>query len=389
MTMNPKKSQFIHLHVHSHYSLLDGLAKIDELVEQTKAFGMDAVALTDHGNLYGAIEFYKKAKKAGIKPILGVEAYIAPNGLDQKRPRVDETRFHLTLLAKNEVGWKNLIALVTTSYLEGFYYKPRIDKPLLEKHAEGLVCLSGCFSGEISKLLAGKRHEEAESVARWYQSVFGKDFYLEIQPHTPELKAPIKKLSEKLGIPVVATHDVHYVHAEDQTAHEILLAVQTSSRLDDEDRMSLKKYDISFLPPEKMEEHFRDMPEAIEATREIADKCNVEIELGKTKLPAFPLPENVSSSFKYLRTLIEERVGDRYPERTDAISERIEQELRVIEKTGFADYFLIVQDYINWAKSHGIVVGPGRGSAAGSIVSYILGITNIDPLEYDLLFERF
>lgn len=387
--MDKQKSQFIHLHVHSHFSLLDGLAKIDELINQAKAFNMDAVALTDHGNLYGAIEFYKKARKAGIKPILGVETYIAPNGLHNKRPKIDESRYHLVLLAKNEVGWKNLIALVTKSYLEGFYYKPRIDKELLEKHHEGLVCLSGCFSGEIAKLLSRKLYDEAEEVARWYQSVFKDDFYLEIQSHTPELKKPIVDLSKKLGIKIVATQDVHYVHTEDQTAHEILLAVQTNSKLDDEDRLSLKKYDISFLSEEKMRELFSDIPEAIATTREIADKCSVKIELGVTRLPSFPLPENERSALSYLKNLIAERTPSRYPEVTDAIKERIEHELRVIEKTGYEDYFLIVQDYINWAKMHGIVVGPGRGSAAGSIVSYILGITNIDPLEYDLLFERF
>ncbi len=387
--MDIKKSQFTHLHVHSHYSLLDGLAKPDELVSRAKELGMTAIALTDHGNMYGAIEFYKKAKKAGIKPILGVEAYVAPNGLENKRPKVDETRYHLVLLVKNNTGWKNLLKLVTHSYLEGFYYKPRIDKPLLEKYHEGLVCLSGCFSGEIAKLLSHGRHDEAEQVARWYHSLFGSDFYLEIQPHTPELNPLIIALSKKIGVPLVATQDIHYVHKEDQTAHEILLAVQTNSKLDDEDRLSLKKFDISLLSGEEMISIFRDTPEAIAATQEITEKCSLEIELGKTKLPSFPLPEGESSSFEYLKKLVAERTKDRYPNPNDVVNERILSEISVIEKTGFADYFLIVQDYINWAKTHGIVVGPGRGSAAGSIVSYILGITNIDPLAYDLLFERF
>jgi DNA polymerase-3 subunit alpha len=387
--MDIKKSQFTHLHVHSHYSVLDGLAKPEELIARAKELGMTSIALTDHGNLYGAIEFYKKAKKAGIKPILGVETYIAPNGLENKRPKVDETRYHQILLAKNNIGWKNLIHLVTASYLDGFYYKPRIDKPLLEKYHEGIICLSGCFSGEIAKLLSHKRMEEAEQVAEWYKSVFGSDFYLEIQPHTPDLNPLIVALSKKVHVPVVATQDIHYVYREDQTAHEILLAVQTNSKLDDEDRLSLKKFDISLLSGEEMETIFKDTPEAISTTQEIADKCSVEIELGKTRLPSFPLPEGEQSSFEYLKKLVAERTNTRYPELTKVITERITQEIGVIEKTGFADYFLIVQDYINWAKTHGIVVGPGRGSAAGSIVSYILGITNIDPLAYDLLFERF
>jgi len=380
--------KFVHLHVHSHYSLLDGLAKIDQLIAKAKEFGMEAMALTDHGNLYGAVEFYKKAKKAGIKPIIGVEAYVAPNGRLNKRPKLDEKRFHLVLLAKNEIGWKNLIKLVTLANLEGFYYKPRIDKELLEKYHEGLVCLSGCYSGEIAKLITAKNFEEAERVAAWYQNLFGGDFYLEIQPHVPELHEPILKISKKLGIPVVATQDIHYANKDDRTAHEILLAVQTNSKLDDEDRMSLKKYDISVTSPEEMAEIFKDIPEALSNTIEIANKCHWELELGKTRIPKFPVP-NEKTSYEYMESLVKERVQNRYPETTKVVKERMEMELGVIKKTGFADYFLIVQDFVNWAKDHGIVVGPGRGSAAGSIVSYILGITNIDPLKYDLLFERF
>lgn len=382
-------SKFVHLHVHSHYSLLDGLAKIDDLVARVKELGMDSVALTDHGNLYGAIEFYKKARKAGIKPILGIEAYVAPHGRLSKVPKMDEMRWHLTLLAKNETGWKNLIQLVTKANLEGFYYKPRIDKELLAEFHEGLICLSGCFSGEIAKLAAAKRMDEAEKVAEWYKSLFGDDFYIELQPHAPQLHAPLIALARKLGIPLVATQDAHYLRKEDKTAHEILLAVQTSSRVDDEDRLSLKNYDVSLLSPDEMREHFTQLPEALENTGIIAEKCNVAIELGKNHLPKFILPEGEADSFAYLTRLVHERTINRYPEPTDAVRERIEHELGVIQKTGFADYFLIVQDFVLWAKTHGIVVGPGRGSAAGSIVSYILGITNLDPLKYDLLFERF
>lgn len=380
--------KFVHLHVHSHYSLLDGLAKPNELVNRAKELGMSAIALTDHGNLYGAIEFNKKARAAGLKPIIGVEAYLAPNGRLSKQPRVDEVRYHLILLAKNKTGWQNLVHLTTLANTEGFYYKPRIDREILKEHCEGLICLSGCLSGEIAKLLASSKNLEAEETAVWYKEVFGEDFYLEVQPHAPHLHEPLSNLSKKLGIPLVATQDVHYVLEEDKTAHEILLAVQTSSRVDDEDRLSLKDYDIFLRSPEEMIELFKHLPEAVENTVRIAEKCTLEIDLGQTHLPKFPLPEGVSAE-EHLKSLIKERLPGRFPKVTDEVRERIEHELGVIEKTGFADYFLIVQDFVNWAKSHGIVVGPGRGSAAGSIVSYILGITNVDPLKYDLLFERF
>ena len=380
--------KFVHLHVHSHYSLLDGLAKIDDLIKKTKELGMDSLALTDHGNLYGAIEFYKKARKEGIKPIVGVEAYLAPNGRLNKRPKIDEARYHLILLAKNKTGWKNLVRLVTAAHLEGFYYKPRIDKEILLKHAEGLVCLSGCFSGEISRLLSQGKMSEAEEAAKWYQSVFGGDFYLEIQPHAPEIHKLILDMAEKLKIPVVATQDVHYVSLDDRTAHEILLAVQTNTKLDDQDRLSLKNYNVSLRSPDEMIELFRHVPQAIENTARIAEKCNLEIDLNQTYLPSFPLPEG-ETAMNYLKKLIAERLPLRFPRTTKEVEERLSHEIDVIEKTGFVDYFLIVQDFVNWAKNHGIVVGPGRGSAAGSIVSYILGITDVDPLKYDLLFERF
>ncbi len=381
--------KFVHLHVHSHYSLLDGLAKIDDLVLRAKTLSMESIALTDHGNLYGAIEFYKKTRAAGIKPILGVETYLAPNGRLNKQPRVDEKRFHLILIAKNEKGWRNLIKLVTKANLEGFYYKPRIDKELLAEHAEGLICLSGCYSGEIAKLITSGKSEEAESAAKWYRSIFGEDFYLEIQPHAIELHKPTHELGKKLGIKLVGTQDIHYVNPDDKTAHEILLAVQTNTKLDDEDRLSLKQYDLSLQPEERMIELFQDIPEAVQSTLEIAEKCNLTLELGKTRIPKFILPEEEKSPFEYLKKLVAERTYNRYPEVTGEIKDRIKLELEVIEKTGFSDYFLIVQDFVNWAKNHGIVVGPGRGSAAGSIVSYILNVTNIDPLKYGLLFERF
>ncbi|MDO8469843.1 MAG: DNA polymerase III subunit alpha [bacterium] len=381
--------RFIHLHTHSHYSLLDGLAKVPDLVSRAKELGMEALALTDHGNLYGAVEFYQKAKKAGLKPILGVEAYLAPYGRLNKRPKIDEIRYHLTLIAKNNAGWKNLIALVTASHLEGFYYKPRIDRDILAEHREGIICLSGCPSGEIPRLIAAKKLDEAETAARWYLETFGADFFLEIQPHSPELHAPLAKLGKKLGIPLVATSDIHYTLREDKFAHEILLAVQTNGRIDDDDRFSLRNYDLAMASPDEMAASFATYPEAITATGVIADRCNVMLELGVNKLPKFPVPEPYAGANEYLEALVEERLASRFPVRTPEVEARIVMELGVIKKTGFADYFLIVQDFIAWARAHGIVVGPGRGSAAGSIVSYILGITNLDPLRYGLLFERF
>ncbi len=380
--------KFVHLHTHSHYSLLDGLAKIDELLQKTKELGMEAIALTDHGALYGAIEFYQKAKEIGIKPIIGIEAYLAPSSRFNKRPKIDEKRYHLILLAKNEKGWQNLIHLSTKSHLEGFYYKPRIDKELLQEYHEGLICLSGCLSGEISKLLIEGEYEKAKETAKWYRNLFGDDFYLEIQPHAPQLHFYFQKLSQELQIPLVATQDVHYVKPEDKIAHEVLLSVQTNSKLDEEDRLSLKKIDVSLKSPEEMAYLFQHIPEAIEETVKIAEKCNLEIKLNQKLLPKFPTPPNQTSQ-EYLEDLIKEKIKERFPEITSEIKERLEKELKIIEKTGFADYFLLVQDFVNWAKKHGIVVGPGRGSAAGSLVSYILGITEVDPLKYELLFERF
>ncbi|MEX0689931.1 MAG: DNA polymerase III subunit alpha, partial [Candidatus Paceibacterota bacterium] len=349
---------------------------------------MPAIALTDHGNLYGAIEFYKKAKGEGIKPIMGIEAYMAPNGMENRDSSKDRKRYHLTLLAKNNKGWSNLLKIASDANIKGFYYKPRIDKKYLEKHSEGLICLSGCVSGEVSKLLSQGERERAEKAVTWYKNVFGDDYYLEIQPHTPEVHEEIKEISEKFNIPLVATCDSHYINKEDQSAHEILLAIQTNNEVEDSDRLSLKDYDISLRSPEDMYEVFKDIPEAIENTVKIAEKCNVEIKLGENKMPNFALPKGETQE-SYLRKLIEERLPNRYGEKTKEVEERIEMELGVIEKTGFANYFLIVQDFVNWAREHGVVVGPGRGSAAGSIVSYILGITDIDPLKYDLLFERF
>ena len=388
------KPSFVHLHTHSHYSLLDGLGKIDDLINQTKALGMDALAITDHGALYGAIEFYKKSKKAGIKPILGIEAYLAPKNHKDKNSNGEEKYYHLILLAKNQTGWENLIQLVTISHLEGFYYKPRIDKNLLKKYSEGLIGLSACITGEVAKLILQNNLSGAEKAALEYQEILGKgNFYLEIGHHPgikPTIKANegLKLISQKTGIPLVATQDIHYVKKEDSEYHDILLAVQTGNKLSDAGRLTLKDDDFSMRSPEEMAECFKDSPEAIENTIKIASQCNLELELGKIQLPKFDVPERKTAD-AYLRELVAERTVIRYPNLTPEIQNRIDYELSVIGKTGFADYFLIVQDFVNWAKDHGIVVGPGRGSAAGSIISYILNITDIDPIKYNLLFERF
>ncbi|OGZ73095.1 MAG: DNA polymerase III subunit alpha [Candidatus Staskawiczbacteria bacterium RIFCSPLOWO2_01_FULL_37_25b] len=387
--------KFTHLHVHSHYSLLDGLPKIDELLDYVKELGMDSVALTDHGVMYGAVEFYKKAKAKGIKPIIGCEVYTAFEKMTDKRPNVDAKRNHLILLAKNEKGYKNLVRLVTKAHLDGFYYKPRIDDELLEKHAEGLIGLSACLQGKIPRLLLSNRNEEAEDLAKKYESIFGKgNFYLELQPHAkiPDQITANKKLielSKKTGIPLVATNDIHYLKHDDAEAQDILMLINTGSDPNDPERLSMTQDDFSMKSPEEMAEFFKEAPEAIENTQKIADECNFNFELGKTKLPVFPLPEDKTAE-QFLEELCKKGLKTRFGENPDAkITERLKYELLVIEKTGFAGYFLIVQDFVNWAKQNRIIVGPGRGSAGGSLVAYLTNITNVDPLKHDLLFERF
>jgi DNA polymerase-3 subunit alpha len=401
---------FIHLHTHSHYSLLDGLAKIDELVEKAKANKMEALALTDHGVMYGVVEFYKECKAAGIKPILGVEAYIARNGRHNKRAKIDERPYHLVLLAKNKTGYQNLIKLTTLAHLEGFYYKPRIDWELLEKYHDGLIALSACLQGEIPASILNGDLKKTEEIILKYRDLFGIDnFYLEIQHHPSSqeqgiVNGEIINLAKKMNVPLVATNDIHYLNPEDAEAQDVLLCLQTKKKVEDKDRMCMLGEDYSFRSPEQMENDFKDVPEAIFSTCKIAEACNVELELDKITLPHFEVPEGKSAN-EYLRELCVKGLERRYritvqnpkseiqnPKQilnSKEIIERLEYELSVIEKTGFASYFLIVQDFVNWAKSTGIVVGPGRGSAAGSIVSYLTNITNIDPLNYNLLFERF
>ena len=386
--------KFVHLHTHSHYSLLDGLSKIDALVKKAVDLEMPALALTDHGNLYGAIEFYQKCKKTGIKPILGMEAYIARRSLYEKVSGIDDKRYHLILLATSLEGWKNLMQLATIASLDGFYYKPRIDKDALRKHAGGLIALSGCMGGEIPRALAAGERERAEELLTEYQNIFGKEnFFIELShhpwiPNHEKLQLALRKLAKETSTPVVATQDIHYTNAEDAPAQDILLAVQTNSRLDDEDRLTMKNDDFSMRSGEEMAELFHDLPEAIENTARIAERVNIEIELGVLQLPHFPIP-NGETSESYLEKKVFEMLPTRYKDPAPNILERLRYELGTIERSGFTDYFLIVHDFVRWAKEQKIVVGPGRGSAAGSLVAYVLSITNVDPMKYNLLFERF
>lgn len=386
---------FVHLHVHSHYSLLDGLSKIDQLVEKAVAHHMPAVALTDHGVMYGAIDFYQKCKKAGIKPIIGVEAYLAPKSRLDKQP-ANTRYFHITLLAKNLEGYKNLTKLITTAQLDGYYYKPRIDWELLTKHADGLICLSGCLKGEIPQTIIHNDEQTAAQTVEKYIKLFGKDnFYLEVQhhpgiPEQQQVNQIIYQLANTYNLKTVATNDVHYLESEDAEAHDTLICLQTKSKKFEKDRMSYLRDDFSFRSPQRMKQDFRDHPESIATTLEIAEKCNLEISTGQYLLPRYELPTGITAE-KELAKLCEHGLTKRYPgkEKDQTILTRLEYELSIINKTGFASYFLIVQDFVNWAKNNNIIVGPGRGSAAGSIVAYLTNITNIDPLQYDLLFERF
>ena len=385
---------FVHLHIHSEYSLLDGANRIKDLPVRAKELGMNAIAITDHGVMFGAIDFYKACKANGVKPIIGCEVYVAPRGRKDKEPKIDEKYNHLILLAKNNEGYKNLAKLVSLGFIEGFYYKPRIDKEILEKYHEGIICLSACLAGEVNQAILNNNIEEAKKVALWFKNLFGEDYYLEVQNNGIKEQVLVNQklvdLSRELNIPLVATNDAHYLKKEDAYNHEVLLCIQTGKKMTDEDRMRFDTDELYVKSPEEMIEYFKNIPEAIENTVKIAEKCNVEFEFGHTILPNYDVPEQYSTHYDYLESLTQAGLAKRYGQNiTKEIQDRAQYELSVIKKMGYVDYFLIVWDYINYAKTHNIPVGPGRGSGAGSIVAYSIGITDIDPIKYNLIFERF
>ena len=385
---------FTHLHVHTEYSLLDGSNKIKEYVDRVKALGMDSAAITDHGVMYGVIDFYRAARAAGINPILGCEVYVAPGSrFDREAGSGDDRYYHLVLLAENNQGYSNLMKIVSKGFVEGFYYKPRVDLSLLEKYHEGIIALSACLAGEVARFLTRGMYEEAKKAALRYQDIFGKgNFFLELQDHgIPEqqnVNQQLLKMHRETGIELVATNDVHYTLAEDAQPHDVLLCLQTGKKLADEDRMRYEGGQYYVKSPEEMERLFPYAPEALENTHKIAQRCHVEIEFGVTKLPKFDVPEGYTS-WEYLNELCFRGLEERYQPVTEELKERLNYELSTIRNMGYVDYFLIVWDFIKYARDHDIMVGPGRGSAAGSLVAYTLGITQLDPIRYDLLFERF
>ncbi len=387
-------SDFVHLHVHSQYSLLDGACLISDLIDLALQHKMPAVSLTDHGNMFGAIEFYTEAMAKGVKPIIGYEAYVAPASRFEKTTQgIQEASFHLILLAKDEAGYKNLLKLVSFGYLEGFYYRPRVDKELLLQHSKGLIALSSCLQGEIPYLIVRDKYEEAKKVASHYKDIFGAgNFYLELQrnliPEQDIANNGVLKISKELDIPIVATGDVHYISKRSARAHEALLCIQTQTTLDDPNHMKFQTDEFYFKSPDEMKQLFAEVPQAIISTLEIAEKCNLELEFNKTHLPHFTPPEGKTRD-EYLRELAEDGLKKRYQIIDETVHNRVEHELKIIKETGFTSYFLIAWDFIHYAKSKGIPVGPGRGSAAGSVVSYALGITDLDPIKNDLIFERF
>ena len=385
---------FTHLHVHTEYSLLDGSSKIGELPARAKELGMNSLAITDHGVMYGVIDFYRAAREVGIKPIIGCEVYVAPNSrFDRETVSGEDRYYHLILLAENNQGYQNLMKIVSKGFVDGFYYKPRVDYEVLREYHEGIICLSACLAGEVSRYLARGLYQEGKQAALRYQEIFGKgNFFLELQDHgIPEQKTvnqAMLRLSQELGIDLVATNDVHYTFAEDATPHDILLCIQTGKKVTDENRMRYEGGQYYCKSEEEMRTLFPYALEALENTQKIADRCNVEIEFGVTKLPRFDVPEGYDA-WSYLNKLCDDGMAKHYPDDDGTLRERLTYELDVIHNMGYVDYFLIVWDFIHFAKSHDIMVGPGRGSAAGSIVSYCLGITDIDPIRYNLLFERF
>ncbi|MFP4698187.1 MAG: DNA polymerase III subunit alpha [Eubacteriales bacterium] len=389
-----EESKFTHLHVHTEYSLLDGSSKIKELIHRVKEQGMDSIAITDHGVMFGVIDFYKEAKNQGIKPIIGCEVYVAPRTRFDKEPKIDDKNYHLVLLAESQQGYENLMKLVSKGFVDGFYYRPRIDYDILEEYHEGLIGLSACLGGEVSNKILNYSYKEAEKAALRYQKILGKDnYYLELQDHGYKeqkmVNQQLVRLSKETGIPLVATNDIHYTYPDDAKAHDILLCIQTNRKVDDNDRMKYEGGQFYCKSPEEMYKMFPYAKEALSNTYEISKRCQVDFEFGVTKLPEYDVPEGYDAK-GYLRKLCYEGLSERYNNKTtEELNKRLEYELSVIEEMGYVDYFLIVWDFIKYAKDNDIIVGPGRGSAAGSIVSFCLKITDIDPIHYQLLFERF
>ncbi|MDD4503577.1 MAG: DNA polymerase III subunit alpha, partial [Clostridiaceae bacterium] len=384
---------FVHLHVHTEYSLLDGAGRIEGIVSRAKELGMESIAITDHGVMYGVVDFYKQAKKYGIKPLIGCEVYVAPRTMCDRDPKLDSRQYHLVLLAKNEEGYGNLIKLVSMGFTEGFYYKPRVDMEVLRKYSEGLVALSACLAGAIPEYIMDGNYEAAKNMALSYNEIFGEgNFYLELQDHGIKeqslVNQEVVRMSRETGIPLVATNDIHYVKKEDAAAQDILLCIQTGKTVLEEDRLRFQGQEFYLKSPDEMYELFKYIPEALENTLKIAEKCSMDFSFGQVHLPAFDVPEGYTSD-TYIRKLCYDGLEKRYIEITNELKDRAEYELSVVTKMGYSDYYLIVWDYVKFAKDNGIMVGPGRGSGAGSLVAYCLGITNIDPIKYKLIFERF
>ena len=387
------KNKFTHLHVHTSHSLLDGSVRINELMDRVKELGMESIAITDHGNMFGVIEFYKQATKKGIKPILGCEVYVTKGNYMEKDKSKEREQYHLVLLAENEEGYLNLIKIVSEGYINGFYYKPRVDHNVLKKYSSGIIALSACLGGEVQKHLIYNEYDEAKKIANIYNEIFGQDnFYLEVQDHGMReqklVNQQLIRLSRETNIPLVATNDIHYIRKEDAKVHDVLLCIQTGKTIDEENRMKFPSDEFYLKSYEEMKSKFPNLEEALENTVKISERCHVELDFNTIHLPEYDIPDEITNS-EYLRKLCYEGLSKRYEIITEEIKERLEFEIETIEKMGYVDYFLIVWDFIKYAKDNGIMVGPGRGSAAGSLVSYTLGIIDIDPLKYGLLFERF
>ncbi|MDD3704960.1 MAG: DNA polymerase III subunit alpha [Clostridiaceae bacterium] len=384
---------FVHLHVHTEYSLLDGAGRVEKLLVKARDLGMESIAITDHGVMYGVVEFYKQAKKYGIKPLIGCEVYVAPRAMYDRDPKLDGSQYHLVLLAKNEEGYNNLIKLVSMGFTEGFYYKPRVDMEVLRKYSKGLVALSACLAGAIPSHIMDGNYEAAKEAALSYNEIFGQgNFYLELQDHGIKeqslVNQEVVRMSGETGIPLIATNDVHYVDKEDAEAQDILLCIQTGKNVQEEDRLKFQGQEFYLKSPEEMYELFKYAPDALENTAKVAKMCDLEFEFGQVHLPTYDVPEGYTSD-TYIRKLCIDGLAKRYDQLTDELKERAEYELSIINRMGYSDYYLIVWDYVKFARDNGIMVGPGRGSGAGSLVAYCLGITNIDPIKYNLIFERF